>query len=97
MEWVKAGRIRSNLSQAAGWLILLGNQEDGYSNTLVPDSDKVSGWKAGAYEPAFLAACDADYTYVVDLATKDIRAFEGNPDIVSTLEVDYSSLKEIVI
>lgn len=27
MEWLRAGRIRNNVSQAAGWLVLLGTQE----------------------------------------------------------------------
>lgn len=27
MKWVKEGRIRNNVGQAAGWLVILGNEE----------------------------------------------------------------------
>ena len=67
LSWVKEGKIRNNVEQAAGWLVLIGAKE--YSTELVsssagksewkekenlfepPEGDRMTGWKCGAYEP----------------------------------------------
>ena len=50
--WVKnkegEGRIRDNVEQAGGWLILIVANEHGKSFS---PSGKPSGWKCGAFEP----------------------------------------------
>ena len=88
LDWVKAGKIRSNVEQAAGWLILIGAEEYGSTYdyktrtsspkaTLTePLDDQLSGWKCGAYEPC---ACrdfhgDIEYFYTISLADKTIKA-----------------------
>lgn len=88
LDWVKAGKIRSNVEQAAGWLILIGAAEYGYTYdyktrtsspkaTLTePLDDSLSGWKCGSYEPC---ACrdfhgDIEYFYTISLKEKTIKA-----------------------
>jgi hypothetical protein len=74
MEWLKAGKIRDNVQQAAGWIILLGYKErldsaerlrKHYPNMparipFEPTAENIDpmGWSAGAYEP-----CDIDNKY----------------------------------
>lgn len=81
MEHVRAGRIRDNVSQAAGWLVIMGAQEGSYHPdgvTLadyVPTDEGYSGWKAGALEPTpFAPSADnwSQYVYTVNLKTKEV-------------------------
>ena len=66
LDWVKSGKIRNNVSQAAGWFIILGNAE--YNAGSEPDS----GWKVGAYEPTTGQHGDIRHLYTIDLTTKTI-------------------------
>jgi hypothetical protein len=79
LKLVKQSRIRNNVSQAAGWLILLGAEEYGKSlenlRTEAPDAD-LSGWKVGAYEPTLRIHFDIEYLYEIDLAKKTLRGWE---------------------
>lgn len=76
------------MEQAAGWLILIGAAEYGYTydyktrtsspkTTLTePLDDSLSGWKCGSYEPC---ACrdfhgDIEYFYTISLKDKTIKA-----------------------
>ena len=83
--YVKDGVIRDNVSQASGWLILLGAEEysayyepRGYAakyhnaNPCIP-----TNWKCGAYEPATAIHGDIDFLYVVDLREKTITVYDG--------------------
>ena len=84
MSWVKSRKIRDNVSQAAGWLILIGAQE--YDKVYVgagksrkkttltepAKDDPISGWKVGAYEPTTAIHGDIDYRYTLDLTAKTI-------------------------
>jgi len=74
LSYVKEGRIRDNIRQAAGWLILIGADEytDKGKNALEPTSKGYSGWKCGAYEPTTGIHCDVEYIYTIDLDTKTI-------------------------
>ena len=78
MAWLKAGRIRDNVEQAAGWLIVLGHLEYSgkpWSPVGEPDDGKSGlGWKVGAYEPCACRAPhgDIEYLYTLDLDTKTI-------------------------
>jgi hypothetical protein len=80
LDWVKERRIRDNVGQAAGWLILIGADE--YSeyarergqNALEPDkANSIGGWKCGAYEPTYCIHGDIAFLYVVDLQAKVIH------------------------
>ncbi len=70
LSWVKAGRIRNNAEQAAGWLVIIGNQEyapigSGYPE---PVGKGHMGWKVGAYEPcAPERHGDIEFLHTVDL------------------------------
>lgn len=77
MSWRKAGLIRENVSQAAGWLIVLGHHEylgDGVSYP--PSSQGILGWKVGAYEPTTGVHGDIEYLYVLDLKECSIKVFK---------------------
>lgn len=83
VNWMKEGRIRNNLSQGAGWLIVLGALE--YSslpnykvetvNTygrakqeIIDESiEKPNDWKVGAYEPTTCIHGDIAYLYTIDM------------------------------
>lgn len=79
LEWVEEGRIRDNVEQAGGWLIVLGHMEYAscswaMSNGEPGNAKSGMGWKVGAYEPC---ACqkphgDIEFLYTVDLAAKTI-------------------------
>jgi hypothetical protein len=87
LDWVKEGKIRDNVEQAAGWLILIGAEEYGKTYdyktgtsspkaTLTePLDDKLSGWKCGAYEPCACGSLhgDVEYLYTVSLKKKEIK------------------------
>lgn len=85
-KWVKQGKIRNNLGQAAGWLIILGAME---YNT-IPKFELESGgnygdmdsveppkeWKAGAYEPTTGLHGDIEWLYDVDITNGTIKIQE---------------------
>jgi hypothetical protein len=88
LTWLKEGKIRDNVTQAAGWLIILGANEykrnqmpgddqDGKSEAAQMLGDLVPGkplndWKVGAYEPTTGIHGDVEYIYTVDLKRKQI-------------------------
>lgn len=84
MSWVKSGKIRNNVSQFAGWIILLGAIEyntipkfETKKSYVYPQGDLKTietpkDWKCGAFEPATDIADDADYIYTIDLGTAEI-------------------------
>jgi hypothetical protein len=84
MSWVKDGKIRDNVCQSAGWLILIGAEEYGsvyegggkyrQKKTLTePDpNNEFSGWNCGAYEPTTCIHGDIEYLYTLDLDEKTI-------------------------
>lgn len=88
LRWLIDGKIRNNVEQASGWLILMGAAEYGNKHEFVsgkwidvpkasltepPADDKHSGWKCGAYEPSKGEHGDIEYLYVIDLVAKEIR------------------------
>lgn len=92
MDWVKTGKIRDNVSQAAGWLIMVGAQEydtiyvslgDRRQKTTLTEpnaEDRMSGWKVGSYEPTTSIHGDIEYLYTLDLAAKTILVQEAFGD-----------------
>jgi len=71
LNLIKEGKIRDNISQAAGWLILIGHEEYGSKNPLYD-------WKVGAYEPTIGRHGDIEYLYTIDLEKKEIKVEEVN-------------------
>ena len=92
---IAAGKIRSDVTQSAGWLI---------RNTILTaeESKYGYGWKASHIEPASLDCLpfDTEYLYVVNTVTKRIEYSEVNGTtkkdiqklmIKSCQDPDYSS------
>lgn len=85
MDHVKAGRIRANIGQAAGWLVVFGHQQyrptpGGNANNYEPpqfepgEKDSISAWKVGAIEPTSWGLHgDVKYLYTLDLDAKTIK------------------------
>lgn len=71
MQYVINGSIRDNVSQAGGWLIMLGAEEYGLK-TKPNKQDGFSGWKVGSIEPTTNNHWDVDYIYNLDLQLKTI-------------------------
>jgi hypothetical protein len=74
VRWVVSGKIRDNISQGSGWLIILGNREYAKDDMcgLEPRSEGYSGWKVGAYEPTTDQHGDIEWLYTVDLKEKTV-------------------------
>ena len=85
LDLVKSGKVRDNVSQSCGWLVVLGALEYG---TIKPEmickkydtpdiKPQIEGngvdWKVGAYEPADALSGDIEYLYTVDLMEKEIE------------------------
>lgn len=70
LDLVKEGKIRDSLSQAAGWLIVIGREEYAESRSINPRS---MDWKVGAYEPTVGKHGDIEYLYTIDLVKKTIK------------------------
>lgn len=101
--WIKAGRIRSNAEQAAGWLVILGREEykeweprewstDGKPSQLghfEPGEKAMDGWKVGAYEPCSpIMHGDIEFLYVVDLKTATWAAADSLDTDANTYEME---------
>lgn len=69
-SWIKDGKIRNNLYQGAGWLILLGAME---YDVQLPKGDDIKNWKVGAYEPTTEIHGDIEYLYTIDMQTGNIK------------------------
>ena len=95
LKWVKEHKIRDNVNQASGWLIIIGALEYG---TIPHCEFKESGypggkayakketieapadWKASAYEPTTGIHGDIEYLYIIDLDAKEIKCYEDWTD-----------------
>lgn len=76
MQAITDGKIRDNLSQAGGWLILLGAEEYeiGYRDFDKNNpGDYHKHWKCGAIEPTTDQHGDIEYLYTLDLGQKTIK------------------------
>lgn len=90
VDWNLKGLVRNNLTQASGWLIVLGNNE---LNEYVENSDSpyanhesygggsephggFMGWKVGAYEPTTGKHVDIAFLYIIDMKNKTIQIQE---------------------
>jgi len=82
---VKTDRLRDNVEQCAGWLIVLGHEEYAEYNSLTKmranrNGTGIDGWKVGAYEPSCGIHSDIEYLYEIDLAAKTLRGWEHDGD-----------------
>jgi hypothetical protein len=69
MEGVSTGKIRGNVSQGAGWLIVIGHKE--YDSRSYRDT-----WQVGAYEPTTDIHGDINFLYSIDLTKSTIVVSE---------------------
>ena len=101
IDWIKKGLIRNNVSQGAGWLVLLGAME---YKTLKPESFKCderteygsnldyeikgepTGWKVGAFEPTTEVHGDIKYLYIVDFEKLTIKTISNRNDFQNKWE-----------
>lgn len=96
---IKSGKIRNNLSQCAGWLVLYGaieydTMKDAFEGKYKPDLlEHLYGWKVGAYEPTTTLHCDINYKYEIDVNKATIKCFKRTGSWQKLLfeEVDISS------
>jgi len=88
LDLVKSGKIRDNVSQASGWLIIMGAEE--YKAAQIKDKSyeglteqeekewrnkiptEPKDWKVGAYEPTTGQHGDIEFLYTIDLDKKTI-------------------------
>ena len=74
MDMVKTGKIRNNIMQASGWLIVIGHEEYAKQNAeMATKYPGVFDWKVGAYEPTMGQHGDIGYLYTIDLVKKTIK------------------------
>lgn len=83
MAWLRDGKIRDNVVQSAGWLILIGAEEYGYEwdNTKKVTKQSITtlkDWKCGAYEPTTGRHGDIEFLYVIDLDTKELTCYDAH-------------------
>ena len=87
IKWIKEDKIRDNLSQAAGWLVVLGaieyntipafkKEEPSYKGAKaygdVESIEFPDDWKVGAFEPTTGIHGDIQHLYVVELSNKTV-------------------------
>lgn len=75
MGYLESGAIRQDISQASGWLILLGHQEyikEGHAKEKPDKDDGFSGWKVGSIEPTTQQHGDIEYLYTIDIKAKSL-------------------------
>lgn len=75
LNLIKEKKIRDDISQASGWLIIIGAEENHTPSTDQLRNDGYD-WKVGAYEPTTGQHGDIDYLYTVDLEKKTIDVKE---------------------
>lgn len=88
MDWLKAGKIRDNLSQSVGWLIVLGALEyntipkcefeepsfvGGTAYAKLKTIEEPNDWKVGSIEPTTGQHGDIEYLYTIDLQKKTLK------------------------
>jgi len=87
VDWIDKGLIRSDLSQCAGWLLMIGhNDYKGKKFTGQPRKG-ISGWKVSSYEPDTMLSGDIDYLYEVNVDNLQIHAYHG--DMTPISQEDY--------
>jgi hypothetical protein len=93
MKWVRNKKIRDNVEQASGWLILIGAKEyarefdpktgkykDIKKDISHPTDNNFDGWQVGAYEPSTSIHGDIEYIYTLDLIKLTIEVYDCYED-----------------
>ena len=78
VKWVNDGTIRTNISQAGGWLIALGMCEYG---VILKPGDKPTNWKVGAIEPTKAQHGDIEYLYTIMLEENGEFGLSGHATV----------------
>jgi len=94
MDWLKNGKIRPDLQQCGGWLIMLGALEYNtipkyktelemsfgreIETTNISTIEPPNDWKVGAYEPTTAIHGDIEYLYTVNLTSLTIEVKKVN-------------------
>lgn len=110
VDWMKAGKIRNNISQGSGWLIIIGAMEynaipkykteitESYGRQIeetIDDSiEEPKDWKVGAYEPTTALHGDIQYSYTIDMDKMEITAQTASCDY-KTGKFTFRTLSEI--
>lgn len=79
MDMVKKGKIRDNVSQSAGWLVILGRED--YNGILKGYKEmdyNGMNWKVGSYEPCDFYGSDIEYFYVCNIKELTIIVYEAS-------------------
>lgn len=91
IKWVKEKKIRDNVQQAAGWLIIIGaleyntipscdfdepNYLGGIGYGKIDTIQEPKDWKCGSFEPTTCIHSDIDYLYIIDLVHKTVKCYE---------------------
>lgn len=91
IKWMKEGKIRNNIQQCSGWLIMLGAleyntipkmellaawRENAHQYGDIETIESPADWKVGAYEPTTDIHGDIEYLYVIDLDKKEVACFK---------------------
>ena len=71
MQEIKDGKLRNNVSQSAGWLIVFG-----YLNRT--KSGNGLDWQVGDYEPTDYYGSDIEYFYICDIKKMQIQVFSAH-------------------
>ena len=106
MDMVRQKKIRDNVGQATGWLVLLGNAEykqEGYCGFIDRDlnhrsaegKSDYSSWKCGAYEPTDGIHSDIEFLYELDLEAKTVKGWTHNGEVKGSLV--YTSTDKVIL
>lgn len=101
MKWINEGKIRNNLGQCGGWLIILGAIEYNaipkflfFKEKLGPDElSKIplpKIWRCGGFEPAPSISGQIDYLYEINineakLTVKKVSYINGGEQVFDTV------------
>lgn len=92
MKWLREGKLRTDLQQSAGWLIVLGAMEYNHIPKFelqephfkgghpYGDTDTIQypkDWKVGAIEPTTAIHGDIEYLYIIDLNKKEVKCYDS--------------------
>ena len=86
MTWIKDKKIRDNVQQSSGWLIMIGAIE--YSD-FTSDITQPHKWKVGAYEPCPEGYhSDIQYIYTIDVEKNKLEVYDLSNDRKTTFSYE---------
>lgn len=92
MQWVKEGKIRDNMCQASGWLIVIGREEQ--REEMKDVSSSFYDWKVGSYQPTTEQHGDIEYLYILDLDKLVIKVCHPDGKCIKRLTNFKRTIKE---